>query len=408
MLVFALPSPVSTGCFVLCLTFGLSACSRQEKAAGPPGGRQAVIPVLTAPVVKKTVPLILPAIGSVQPRATVTVRPQVGGQLAQVHFKEGDFVKQGDLLFTIDPRPFEVALAQANAALEEANAEAANARAREQRYVKLGSGSVSAEVVEQVRTASVTASTKVTSAKAAVQQAQLELDFCKINAPLTGRAGRLLLDPGNIVQANVTDLTVINEIQPVEVSFTLAGRHLPALRNFSAGGPPLKVTVTPEGGKSLTETGTVAFFDNTVRTTSGTIEVRALFPNEKQTLWPGQFTDVRLRLTETPDAFTVPAKCVQTGQRGSFVFVIGPDLTAEQRAVKVDRMFESEALISEGLKEGEKVVTDGQSLLRPNAKVEVQTPAKPAKPAKPADPDKPAKPADSPAPAAKPAISAVP
>lgn len=387
MLDSAPPSPVSTGCFILCVALGLSACSRQEKNAGPPGGRQAVVPVITGQVVKKTVPLILPAIGSVQPRATVTVRPQVGGQLAQVHFKEGDFVKQGDLLFTIDPRPFEVALAQANAALEQANAEAENARAQEQRYVKLGSGSVSAEVVEQVRTASVTAATKVTSAKAAVQQAQLELDFCQISAPLTGRAGRLLLDPGNIVQANLTDLTVINEIQPVEVSFTLAGRHLPALRNFSKSGPPLQVSVTPEGGKTLPETGTVAFFDNTVRTTSGTIEVRALFPNEKQTLWPGQFTDVSLRLTESPDALTVPAKSIQTGQRGSFVFVIRPDLTAEQRPVKVERMFEGEALITEGLKEGEQVVTEGQSLLRPDAKVQVQSASQTA------DPDQQSKPA---------------
>jgi len=224
--------------------------------------------------------LFLPAIGSVQARTTVTVRPQVGGKLAEVHFAEGAYVKAGELLFTIDRRPFEVALAQATAELEQARAEAENAVVREQRYEKLdNSGSISIELVEQVRTMAITARTKVNAADAAIRQANLDLEFCNITAPLSGRTGRLLVDPGNIVQANLTDLTIINEIQPIEVSFTLAGRHLPALREFSpAGGKALQVTVTPEGTKSISETGTVAFFDNTVRTTSGTIEVRASSP----------------------------------------------------------------------------------------------------------------------------------
>lgn len=372
------------------LALALTACSRKETSSQP-SPRSSAVPVVTVQAIRKNVPLLLPAIGSVQPRATVTVRPQVAGKLAQVHFREGDFVKQGDLLFTIEARPFEVALAQANAALEQARAEAANAAIQEQRYAKLDrSGSVSAEVAEQVRTASLTASAKVTAAEGLVQQAKLELDYCRIAAPLPGRAGRLLLDPGNIVQANLTDLIVINEVQPAEVAFTLAGRHLPQLRKYTAAGP-LQVLVTPEGDSS-SETGTVAFFDNTVRSATGTIEIRALFPNEKQTLWPGQFLDVRLRLAETKDAITIPAPCLQTGQRGQFVYVISKDLTAESRAVQLDRVFEGEALILEGLQAGETVVLDGQSLLRPNARVEIQrrageTPAPPAtQPAPPAQP----------------------
>ncbi|MES2466504.1 MAG: efflux RND transporter periplasmic adaptor subunit [Verrucomicrobiota bacterium] len=350
-----------------------ASCSPQAPPAQS-AGRSAPVAVVTAPAVRKTVPLLLPAIGSVQPRATVTVRPQVSGKLAEVHFREGDFVKQGDLLFTVDPRPFEIALAQAKAALEQAKAEAANATVREQRYSKLDEGGgISAELVEQIRTASFTALSKVTVAGAAVEQSRLELDYCRISAPLTGRAGRLLLDPGNILQANLTDLAIINEIQPIEVSFTLAGRHLPALRQFStSGGTPLEVAVTPEGSPSLVETGTVAFFDNTVRAASGTIEVRALFPNEKQILWPGQFTDVRLRLTETKDALTVPAKSVQTGQAGPYVYVIGSNRTAELRQLKIDRIFESTALVLEGLKEGDEVVTEGQHLLRAGALVDVK------------------------------------
>lgn len=357
------------------LLIPLVSCSRRE-AAGPPAGRSGPVPVITTRVLKKDVPLLLPAIGSVQARTTVTVRPQVGGKLAEVHFTEGAFVQAGDLLFTIDRRPFEVALAEARAELEQAKAEAENASVREQRYDKLdNSGSISIELVEQVRTMAITARTKVTAAEASIQKASLDLEFCRITAPLSGRAGRLLVDPGNIVQANLTDLTVINEIQPIEVSFTLAGRHLAALREFStAGGKPLEVTATPEGSQSIRETGTVAFFDNTVRPTSGTIEVRALFPNQTQALWPGQFTDVRLRLTETRAALTVPAKCIQTGQEGPYLYATGPDRTAVLRQVKIDRMFEGTALILEGVKEGEEVVLEGQNLLRPGSRVEVKNP----------------------------------
>ena len=366
-------TPARKGCFLFIILGGMAGCSPESPPAKP-GGRGGPVPVITTLVVKKSVPLLLPAIGSVQARTTVTVRPQVGGKLAEVHFAEGADVKAGDLLFTIDRRPFEVALAQATAELEQARAEAENAVVREQRYEKLdNSGSISIELVEQVRTMAITARTKVTAADAAIRQANLDLDFCNITAPLSGRTGRLLVDPGNIVQANLTDLTIINEIQPIEVSFTLAGRHLPALREFSpAGGKALQVTVTPEGIKSISETGTVAFFDNTVRTTSGTIEVRASFPNEKQALWPGQFTDVRLLLTETKGALTVPAKCLQTGQAGPYLYVIGPDRTATLRQVKIDRMFESTALVLEGVQEGDEVVLEGQNLLSPGAKVEVK------------------------------------
>lgn len=351
----------------------LAQCSKKSDSragGGPPGGPP--VPVLVTEVRKKDVPLELPAIGSVQPRASVTVRPQVGGQLAAAHFQEGSFVKAGDPLFTIDPRPYQVALAQAEASLEEARAEEKNAVSQAARYQRLErSGSASKEAIEQIQTAAQTARAKVLAAEAAVRSARLQLEYCEIQAPLGGRAGRLLVDPGNVVQANVTDLVVIHEVRPAEVSFTVAERHLPNVRKFLAKGA-LEVEAKPEAADAEPQRGTLAFVDNTVRSATGTIELRALFPNEKQELWPGQFVDVRLRLTVEKGVLTIPLKAVQTGQKSQYVYVVKPDKTVEMRPVKPERSAAGEAVIAEGLDEGELVVLDGHVRLSPGARVEIK------------------------------------
>ena len=370
-------------CLPPCLALA-AGCSKKENSAASARGPRGAVPVIVEKAARRDVPLFLPSIGTVQPRASVIVRPQIGGELAAVHCKEGDFVKAGDPLFSIDPRPFEVALAEADAAVAQAKAELANADAQAGRYTRLDKGgSVSKELVEQFTTAAVTARAKVTAAEAALQSAKLKLDYCSIAAPLGGRLGRLLVDPGNIILPSVTDLAVINEISPAEVSFTLAGRHLPALR-AQLQGEPLLVTAVPEGATAA-EQGTLAFIDNAVKPGTGTIEIRSLFPNEKQTLWPGQFVDVRLRLTETKNAVTVPSKAVQTGQTGPYVYVITGEKTANLRNVKTDRSHEGATIILEGVSEGDLVVVDGHSLLSPGSKVDIRTglEAVPAKGGKP-------------------------
>ncbi len=368
-MIFSLRSAALRGLAAALLA--LPSCS--PPAAPPKAPRSAPLPVRTAPAVRKNVPLLLPAIGQVRPGATVTIRPQVSGQLAATHFREGQSVQRGDLLFSIEPKPFAVALQSAQAALDVALAEAAQAAAQEQRYAQLQrGGSVAAELVEQAHTASLTAAARVAAAQAAAQEAQLALDYCRILAPLSGRLGRLLLDPGNLVQASLTELAIINQLQPAEVTFTLAGRHLPALRLHSAS-QALPVTASPEGSTSPQQ-GTLAFFDNAVRPATGTIEVLATFPNDAQILWPGQFVDVRLALSESAQALTIPALALQSGQDGPYVYRIGPSLLAELQPVKIDRFSDGDALVLEGLAEGDQVVVDGQSFLRPRAPVEILPP----------------------------------
>jgi multidrug efflux system membrane fusion protein len=362
----------------LCLILGcglllalLPAC---KKAAAPAGGRgPGIVPVLAGEVQRQDVPLIVKAIGAVRPPATVTIKPQVGGQIAEVHFQQGQNVKKGDLLFTIDRRPFEVAFAQAQAALEQARAQASNAEDQSNRYRALSkTGAVAAEQFEQIKLTLRTTAAAVRAAEAVVQNAQLQLDYCEIRAPLEGRVGRYLVDPGNVVQANQTDLVIINQLDPIEVAFAVAERYLGEIRRYSAEGE-LKVVAIPDGKELQPVAGKLNFVDNAVKSATGTIELKGVFQNEPKVLWPGQFVDVELWLTTDREAVVTPASAVQAGQEGQFVYVIKPDQTVEARKVVVARINDDTAVIREGLKGGEKIVIDGQSRLGPGSKVAVKS-----------------------------------
>jgi multidrug efflux system membrane fusion protein len=358
-----------SGAALLCAAF--TACGKT--ASAPQGGRGGGVPVLAGLVERRDVPLIVKAIGAVNPPASVTIKPQVGGQIAQVHFQQGQELKKGDPLFTIDKRPFEVALQQAQAALDLAEAQAANAEDQSARYKALNkTGAVAAEQFDQIKTTLRTSAAGVKSAEAVVHNAQLQLEYCDIRAPLEGRAGKYLVDPGNVVQANQTDLVVINQIDPIEVTFAVAERYLGEIRRYTSEGQ-LKVVAVPDGKELQPVEGKLVFVDNAVKAATGTIELKGLFANNPKVLWPGQFVEVELWLTTDRDAVVAPAGAVQTGQDGQFIYVIKPDQTVEARKIVLARVAENDAVIREGLKGGEKIVLDGQSRLGPGSKVDVKS-----------------------------------
>lgn len=361
-------------CGVPLLLGALAACSKNQEdaAGGRPKGAGAPVPVLVADVVKKDMPVNLRAIGRVTPTQTVALRPQVTGQIAEVHIKDGQDVKAGDILFTIDRRSFEVALAEAKAGLAQTKAEADNAMDQEKRYLTLAKdGAVPQKELEQAQATAKAAASQTSGAEAAVQRAQLNLEYCDVRAPISGRTGRILADVGNVASAYQTDLVVINQINPIEVTFSLPEQQLPALQRGLASGA-LKVRAHTSLPERLDTEGRLEFLDNTVRPNTGTIDVRATFKNDPLILWPGQYANLSVEVSVDKDAVVAPARAVQPGQESAFVFVVNPDGTAHAVNVEVARMVESEAVISAGLKGGEKVVVDGQDRLRDGGKVSIK------------------------------------
>lgn len=351
---------------------GLPSCSKEEDKAGgaPKGGGPA--PVLVGEVVRKDMPVNIRAIGRVTPTQTVTLRPQVTGQIAEVHFKDGQDVKAGDILFTIDRRPFEVALAEAKAGLNQATAQATNATDQERRYLALAKdGAVPQKELELAQATAKAAASQTSGAEATVQKAQLNLDYCDVRAPISGRAGRVLADVGNVASAYQTDLVVINQIEPIEVTFALPEQQLPALQRGLATGA-LKVAAHTSLPERLDTQGRLEFLDNTVRPNTGTIDVRATFKNNPQILWPGQYANLSVEVSVDKNAVVAPARAVQPGQESAFVFVVGPDNTAHVKKVVVARTVENEAVISEGLEGNERVVIDGHDRLREGGKVSIK------------------------------------
>jgi multidrug efflux system membrane fusion protein len=356
---------------------GLGACSRDSgERSGPPPA----VPVTVATVGQKAMPVELRAIGNVQPSQTVTVRSRVGGILAAVHFREGEEVREGQRLFTLDRAPLEAALREAQAALERSRAQLENARKDAARYAELArQGFVAQQEYDRFRTAAAALEATVDADRAAVQQARLQLGYATIVAPMAGRTGSHLVHPGDLIKVNDTPLVVINQLRPVDVAFALPERELPDIRRFRAGGPLAVTAVTPQGGDVLAA-GQLSFVDNRVDPATGTIALKATFANEDGRLWPGAFVDVVLTLTTQPDAVVVPTVAVQTGQQGSYVFVVKADRTVESRPVEVARAVGAETVIARGVTVGETVVTDGQLRLFPGAEVEVMPAATAAAP----------------------------
>jgi multidrug efflux system membrane fusion protein len=343
------------------------------KKAEPP--KKLAVPVAVAAVVQKTVPVQIRAIGNVEAYTTVGVKSQIGGVLMQVHFKEGQDVSKGALLFTIDPRPYEAALKQAEANLAKDAAQLENAREEVRRYAELvKKGYVAQEQYDQIRTNSASLEATANADKAAVENAQLQLKYCYIYSPITGRTGSLISYGGNLIKANAdTSMVVINQVQPIYVTFSVPEQYLAEIKKYMAI-EKVKVEAVIGKDESHPVEGVLTFVDNAVDTTTGTIKLKATFANQEKRLWPGLFVNVAVTLTTQPNAVVAPTQAIQTGQSGQYVFVIKEDLTAESRPVVVGGALGGETVVEKGLQPGERVVTDGQLRLIPGSKVDIKNP----------------------------------
>jgi multidrug efflux system membrane fusion protein len=330
--------------------------------------------VTVADVVQKAMPLEVRVIGTVEPSSAVEVRAQVTGALMSVSFKEGDDVKEGQVLFTLDRRPLEAALAQARANLDRDLAQAANATAQADRIRQLAERGIATR--EQVQTSATNAAAldaTVAADRAALENATVQLQYATIVAPLSGRTGALLVHEGNLVRANdATPLVVINRIAPINVSFAIPEDQLPAFKRYLAQ-RSLRVDASPPNETGPVSRGTISFVDNAVDHTTGTITIKGTFPNEDLRLWPGQFVNVVVTLTTDPAAIVVPTVAVQTGPQGTYVFVVKPDQTVQLQPVTVARASGAETIIEDGLNKGDTVITDGQLLLVEGSRISVRT-----------------------------------
>ncbi|MDE3068762.1 MAG: efflux RND transporter periplasmic adaptor subunit [Verrucomicrobiota bacterium] len=362
------PPAVAFTCGALMLTGG---CSRR-----PPPPPDAGVPVLVATAVTTNVPvqILPPPVGHVLAYSTVTIRPQIGGILQEVHFQEGQGVQSNALLFTIDPRPSQAALAAARANLARDRAQLENARIQFARDKKLFSQKlVSQDAFDTSRADMETLAATVASDEAAVTNAALNLGFCQIRSPVDGVTGALQFHRGNVVKAPDDTLVTIVQIHPICVRFGVPERYLAEIRKQMRVRPP-DVSVAFEGMDGPPPRGELTFIDNTVDPSTGEIQLRATFPNAHGTLWPGQFVRVALTLSELTNAVVVPSPAVQTGQGGEYVYVVRPNQTVEERPVTLGPAWQDDTVVRSGLKAGEKVVTDGQLRLVPGAKVSIKAP----------------------------------
>jgi membrane fusion protein, multidrug efflux system len=357
--------PILLGTLALAVVLG--GCTTKTVQTAP----MFAVRVVAAKAVQKTMPIDLTAIGSADAFTNVSIKAQVNAVLQEIHIKEGQFVKKGDLLFTLDARPFEAALAQAQGTLAHDRAQAQLNQVEAERYRALYQAGVAAkEQLDQMQANAEAQQAAVRADEAAVQAAQLQVDYCKIFAPIDGRLGAIQVYPGNIVKQNdVPILIVINQISPIFVDFSVPEQYFAPIEKFMASGT-LRVQATPYGDTAA-ETGDLTFVDNTVDNTTGTIKLKARFENTDHRLWPGQFSTISLRLAQDEDATVVPSQAVQTGAQGDFIYVVRSNSTVEQRTVKVARTVGGEAVIASGIQPGETVVTDGQLRLIPDMRVEI-------------------------------------
>ncbi len=386
---------IGTAGFALALL--LAGCT--SKGSQPAARRMEGAPVSVIRVAQRSVPVDIQVVGNVEAYSTITVKARVSGELTRVYFQEGDYVKQGDLLFAIDPRPYEaqVGQAEANLARDEAQlgqaeanlkrdiAQANYAKSQSERYYNLfQQGIISKDQAEQIRAgadamgqavkadeaAIRSARAAVVAAKAALDTARLMLGYTNIRSPIEGRTGNLAVKQGNLVTATTSDLMTINQVQPIYVTFSVPEPHLPAIKRYMAQGQ-LAVIATPQEDQTP-ERGVLTFVDNTVDPTTGTIRLKGTFTNPDRRLWPGQFVRVTLRLTTQPNALVVPNQAVQTGQEGQYVFVVKSDRTVESRPVVTGPRVDQDIVIQQGLQPGETIVTEGHLRLAPGIRVQIR------------------------------------
>ena len=348
----------------------LAGCGKTK--AGPPVDTAA--PVVVAVATQRDVPVDVKVVGTVEAYSNVQVKSMIAGEITRLGFTEGQDVRKGSLLFEIDPRPYRAALAQAQGNLARDSAQEANARAQATRYAALyKQGVVSREQNDQMQTAADALKQALEADRAAVETAKVNLTYTAILSPLDGRTGNLMVHLGNVVKANDIALITINQVQPIYATFAVPEMYLPEIKKFQAS-RRLPVTVrVPNEPKPAG--GVLTFLDNTVDPATGTIKLKATFPNRDRRLWPGQFADVSMTLTTDKNAVLVPSAAVQTGQNGQYVFVVTADNTAELRNVTVSRSIGNESVITSGVRVGDQVVTDGQVRLTPGKKVALAKPA---------------------------------
>lgn len=362
----------------LLLILLLTGCPGKSAPSGKGSGNamasadNAPVPILTAQAVQRDVPIRLSAVGRVEALETVSVKAQVAGQINAIHFREGQEVRKGDPLFTLDARPYEATLHREEANLARDEVDARNAEKEHQRYSDLNRRKVIA--TDQYDTARATAESKaaqVQADRATVEMARLQAEYCRIVSPVDGVAGEVKTHAGNIVKAGDTELVVVNKIRPVPVSFSLPEGELGTVRAAMAAGP-VRVSVSFPDGKDPVATGTLVFINNQVDPQTGTIRLKASFENADKQLWPGQYVNVSLVAGVVPAAVEVPAQAVQTSQSGPSVFVVKADGGVDNRPVTVGRSEDGLTVVERGVSPGEQVVTDGHLRLRPGCKVEVR------------------------------------
>jgi len=354
----------------LCIFLWTGCSTKKAQTQGMPPDYSA--PVTTATATLATVPIQVHAIGNVEAYSTVSVKAQVAARVEKAYFTEGQDVRKGDSLFTLDRRPFDTALQQAEANLAKDQAQLENARAEADRYTKLfQEGIVSKEQYDSMRTNADALAASARADRAAIEKAKIDLSYCTIQAPIDGRTGALLVHPGNLVKDNDAALVVVNQIHPIYVTFSVPEQYLADIKRYRAGGP-LKVEVIIPNQEQNPARGILTFFDNAVDSTTGTIKLKGTFENPDNRLWPGQFVNVALTLMTQPNAVVVPSQAVQTGQVGQYIFVVRQDMTAEYRPVVAGNNIAGETVIQKGIQAGETVVTDGQLRVVPGMKVAVK------------------------------------
>ncbi|MBK5188258.1 MAG: efflux RND transporter periplasmic adaptor subunit [Gemmatimonadaceae bacterium] len=347
----------------------LLACAKNAPPPAPP------VPVTVAKAEMRTVPYTLQANGTVEPMQTVAIEPQVGGIITKVLFKEGDDVKQGQPLFEIDSRSYQATLAQAEAVVERDRAQLASANSDVARYAALvDKNYVTGQQMEQVKTTAAALKATLASDEAAAQQAKLNVQYATIRSPISGRAGSLQARVGYLARVPAaTPLVTINQIHPILVRFAVPAASLQRIRQYAS--TTLPITAHPASSPGTSSSGTLSFVDNAIDTTTGTLLLKGTFGNTDGALWPGEFVTASLELFQQQNAITVPTQAVVEGQNGNFLFVINADSTATQREITIDRAAGDVTIISQGVKPGEQVVTDGQLRLNTGTKVQIKPPA---------------------------------
>jgi multidrug efflux system membrane fusion protein len=347
----------------------ISACSNSRAKQAS----QRVVPVKIGDVTQQNVPVQIKTIGNVDAYNTVSVKALIGGEVMGVHFKEGQDVRQGDLLFQIDPRPYDAALKQAEAQLTRDIAQAKNAEEQAKRYeILVQKDYVSKDQYDQLRANADAMAALVNADKANVENSRLQLAYCTIRSPIDGRVGSVLINKGNVIKANDLVMVTINKIMPIYVTFSVPEQNLSDIKKYSAEGS-LKVAAIIPGDENRPAQGMLTFINNAVDTSTGTIQLKGTFENKDKRLWPGQFVNVVLTLTTQRNAVVMPSSAAQAGQQGQYVFVVKPDFTVESRTVMIARTVNDMAVVAQGVAPGEKVVTDGQLQLIPGTRVEVKS-----------------------------------